>query len=95
MDILAVVQAFPARIKALQREIARLDDEIHTLERRGTVAATPWFRPGRYKYLYLIHPTVDGRRRRKEYVGPDERAQAIAPGQGGAAPESPGVETGA
>ncbi|NIP73034.1 MAG: hypothetical protein GWO16_08390 [Gammaproteobacteria bacterium] len=68
-ELQARIQDHARRSDHLQREIARL-------ERQGTTAARPHWRAGRY--LYLVHPQRDGRRRR-EYVGvnPTRVARAL------------------
>jgi hypothetical protein len=55
-----------------------LEVEATRLEQLHPVLATPHWRKGQPRYLYLIHPTQDDGSRQREYIGADPEAQAGA-----------------
>jgi len=57
-----------ARLDLLAETIQDHHQQISALEEQGATQATEHWREG--KYLYLMHPTRDGKRKR-EYIGRD------------------------
>ena len=58
-----------------------LETQATRLEGLRPVLATPHWRKDRHgqpRYLYLIHPTQDDGSRKREYIGADPEAQALA-----------------
>ena len=60
----------PRKISTLLARHAALTAQQRALREAGIIDATPYWHQG--KYLYLIYPTKDGKRRR-DYVGADQR----------------------
>lgn len=56
-------------IASLEKNRQELVGEMVKIERQGMAHASPWWRDG--KYLYLVYPMTNGRRKR-EYIGCDE-----------------------
>ena len=64
------LSVLPKKISTLQARHESLSKQKHALLKTGIIDATPYWHQG--KYLYLIYPMKDGKRRR-EYVGADPR----------------------
>jgi len=60
----------------LAGEMKALKAQLQELETLPRVNASTWYKGG--KYLYLVHPTDRDGKRKREYVGADETAQAEA-----------------
>lgn len=70
-------------IAALKLDLANLFDQAQDLQQQHPVNASPHWRrddKGELRYLYLVYPTANGRRKR-EYIGVNVEKQRIALGQ--------------
>jgi len=76
-DVNASLAAAANRLDTLCVEIDGLEAAAQDLSQQGTTPASAYWRKA--KYLYLIHPTWQGTRKR-EYIGsdPDNVAAALA-----------------
>ncbi len=64
------LSVLPKKISTLQAQYEALSKQKHSLLETGVIDATPYWHQG--KYLYLIYPMKDGKRRR-EYVGANQQ----------------------
>ena len=64
------LSVLPKKISTLQARHEALTAQQRALREAGIIDATPYWHQG--KYLYLIYPTKNGKRRR-DYVGADPR----------------------
>jgi hypothetical protein len=81
LDPHAVLIIVDQAITYLRSRRETLEAEATRLEQLRPVLATPHWRKDRHgqpRYLYLIHPTQDDGSRRREYIGADPEAQAVA-----------------